>query len=59
MGASLPAGSDRQLVERHDPNGQLGNLSNLEWLILSNNNALSGAIPSQLGNLTNLTWLYP
>ena len=35
---------------------ELGNLSNLTWLVLANNQ-LSGEIPPELGNLTNLTWL--
>ena len=36
---------------------ELGNLSNLQWLYL-NDNQLTGQIPSALGNLTGLTHLY-
>ena len=35
---------------------ELGRLSSLEWLDLSNNR-LSGEIPPELGNLANLEWL--
>ena len=35
---------------------ELGNLANLQWLHLSNNQ-LTGEIPSELGNLANLQWL--
>ena len=37
--------------------GELGELSNLKWLML-NGNQLSGTIPPQLGNLANLEILY-
>ncbi|MEM6602407.1 MAG: hypothetical protein AAF649_13590, partial [Verrucomicrobiota bacterium] len=36
---------------------ELGNLSNLKWLVLPWNE-LTGVIPSTLGNLSNLKWLY-
>ena len=36
---------------------ELGSLSNLEWLKLSNNE-LSGEIPAWLGSLSNLEYLY-
>ena len=35
----------------------IGDLTNLEWLILKNN-SLSGAIPTEIGNLTNLDQLH-
>jgi len=35
----------------------LGNLSNLWWLSLSNNQ-LSGSIPAQFGEMSNLEWLF-
>ena len=35
---------------------EIGNMTNLEWLDLSNNQ-LTGSIPSKIGNLTNLTGL--
>ena len=38
------------------PSSELGNLSNLEWLNLENND-LAGAIPPELGNLSNLEFL--
>ena len=36
---------------------ELGNLSNLQWLLLGWNQ-LTGEIPSDLGNLSNLKWLW-
>jgi len=36
---------------------EIGNLTNLEWLLL-HNNQLSGLIPPEIGNLTNLWKLY-
>ena len=37
---------------------ELGMLSELEYLVLSNNNELTGSIPASLGNLTNARQIY-
>lgn len=36
---------------------ELGDLDQLEWLLLRHNADLSGGIPAELGNLGSLTWL--
>ena len=49
--------SNNQLTGSIPP--EIGNLTNLTWLLL-HNNELTGSIPPEIGNLTNLEylWLY-
>ena len=53
MSGSIPVLSLRDNQLSGPIPSELGNLDNLEWLILDSNQ-LSGSIPSELGNLDNL-----